>query len=138
MSMSFGEGVALGMISADAHRSTRRYRNAEDRCYELEQQISKLQNEIKELKHSRLVAVRVATAGNIVSFWAGKALKSLPPEKCKELQDFIIGNSLKRMDFLDIEYKEDARKGGYRHVGVFDAYMLHTDPLELGFKPRNK
>ena len=138
---SFGTGVALGILHAnaqgDALSASNRADWAEMDVIELEADLAKMTRERNALKAEALshyaqsvVNAKEGTAGRILLNAFAQALQNLPPEYREQMRRDVVWLTLKRIHEKDVD---GAKTVGEKYVRILDNFKNFRNFHELGF-----
>ncbi len=143
----FSEGVALGMISADANSARSRANrlsyaldDVQARNRELEQENAQLRAKLAqyekaygEVYDKSVFNARVASAGLVVMNGMMKAIENLPYHVAEKLKNEIVELSANRFKELDAKFIKEAKKHGFKPVTIKSSFSSLSEYKKLGF-----
>lgn len=143
----FSEGVALGMISADANsarsRANRlsyalddvqaRNRELEQENAQLREKLAQYEKEYRTVHDEAVVLARQASAGFIVMNGMIKALENMPRAAAEDFRRQVVTHSKERFKVLDAEAMKRAKLGGYKAKTIEEVFSSEDQYKRLGF-----
>lgn len=143
----YAEGVALGMISADANSARSRANrlsyaldDVQARNRELEQENAQLRAKLAQYEKSyrtvndkAVVLARQASAGFIVMNGMIKALENMPRAAAEDFRRQVVSHSKERFKVLDAEIMKEAKLGGYKTKTIEEVFSFDHQYKRLGF-----
>ncbi|WP_133936519.1 hypothetical protein [Comamonas kerstersii] len=143
----FSEGVALGMISADANSARSRANrlsyaldDVQARNRELEQENAQLRAKLAQYEkaygdtHKKAVSnARMASAGLAVMRSMINCINSLPSQLAENFKKEILELSSNRIKELDAKYIAEARGLGIKPITVKGVFSSVPEYEKLGF-----
>lgn len=143
----FSEGVALGMISADANSARSRANrlnyaldDVQTRNRELEQENAQLRAKLAQYEkayedtHNKAVSnARMAGAGLVVMHNMINCINALPSQVAEKLKNEIVELSSNRFKQLDAEYIAEAKRLGIKVTTIKDVFSTVPQYEKLGF-----
>lgn len=143
----YAEGVALGMISADANSARSRANrlsyaldDVQARNRELEQENAQLRAKLAQyekaygtLHEEAVVLARQSSAGFIVMNGMIKALENMPEAAAEDFRRQVVAHSKERFKVLDAEHMKKAKLGGYKAKTIEGVFSLDHQYKKLGF-----
>lgn len=143
----FSEGVALGMISADANSARSRANrlsyaldDVQARNRELEQENAQLRAKLAqyekaygEVYEKSVRNARMATAGLVVMSNMVNCINALPSQVAEKFKKEILELSSNRIKELDNMYVNEAKKHGFDPITVKSIFSSVSEYEKLGF-----
>ena len=143
----YAEGVALGMISADANSARSRANrlsyaldDVQARNRELEQENAQLRAKLAQYEKAygtvndkAVVLARQASAGFIVMNGMIKALENMPRAAAEDFRRQVVAHSKERFKVLDAEIMKEAKLGGYKTKTIEEVFSFDHQYKRLGF-----
>lgn len=147
MSLSYGEGVALGIHlsgldsgPSTSSRDARRVRELEAmnarllaRNKELEDQLSKARQESTTNYNQSVVNARYSSAGLVVMNGMIRAMENLDPGTREKFRKEVVDFSQNRITELDNKYLALASQGGYKATTIMSLFSNEPQFKTLGF-----
>ncbi len=143
----FSEGVALGMISADANSARSRANrlsyaldDVQARNRELEQENAQLRAKLAQYEKAygtvndkAVVLARQASAGFIVMNGMIKALENMPRAAAEDFRRQVVAYSKERFRILDAEIIQKSKLDGYKTKTIEEVFSWDHEYKKLGF-----
>lgn len=143
----YAEGVALGMISADANSARSRANrlsyaldDVQARNRELEQENAQLRAKLAqyekaygEVYEKSVRNARMGTAGLVVMNNMINCINALPPQLSEKLKKEIVDLSSNRIKELDAKYVAEAKRLGANPTTVKGVFSSLPEYEKLGF-----
>lgn len=147
MGLSFGEGVAFGMLgaSADSARTEAEYQtnranrlqNENDalkrQVQNLKNQLASMTNERDDKHHQYVGEMRGFSAGLIIMNGMIKAMDMLPPELREKFRSEVVQHANERMDVLDAGYLAEVVGTNYVATTIREVFSKEPQYKQLGF-----